>query len=86
MDLFRATLIKAGMIGITLAGIVVARRIAVKLSASQTANCPPLKFRVLNTEWVARLPLPSFAVHTLLKPDFQNKTRFCAISDNRVLY
>jgi hypothetical protein len=23
------------------------------LIANQTANCPPLKFRVLNTKWVA---------------------------------
>jgi hypothetical protein len=83
------------MIRITFTGIVVVRRIAVEvhtdvghdhLSASQTANCPPLKFRVLNTEWVARLPLPSFVVRTLLKSDFQNKPRFCAISDNQVLY
>jgi hypothetical protein len=63
MVLFRVTLIEAGMIGITLAGIVVACRTTVehthvaldehellKLSASQTANCPPL-----NKEWVATL-------------------------------
>jgi hypothetical protein len=61
MVLFRVTLIEFGMIGITLAGIVVACQTTVerthvaldehellKLSASQTANCPPL-----NKEWVA---------------------------------
>jgi hypothetical protein len=61
MVLFLVTLIEIDMIGITLTGIVVARRTTVelthvaldehkllKLSASQTANCPPL-----NTDWVA---------------------------------
>jgi hypothetical protein len=66
MVLFRVTLIEIGMIGITFTGIVVAHRTTVerthvaldehellKLSASQTANCPPL-----NTEWVTLFRSP----------------------------
>ncbi len=87
MVLFRVTLIEAGMIGITLAGIVVARRTTVERTMLLLMNTS-------FSSWVqAKLPiahlwtrsgLPSFAVRTLLKPDFQNKTQFCAISDNRV--
>jgi hypothetical protein len=77
MVLFRVTLIEAEMIGITLAGIVVTRRTAVERThvALDEHELLKLKFRVLNTEWVALFRSP----HPI-------KTQCCAISDNRVLY
>jgi hypothetical protein len=40
MVLFRVTLIEVGMIGITLAGIVVTRRIAVKVECKPNCQLP----------------------------------------------